>query len=188
MLVLSALMSCNQLSQQKTDAPKEEKFAPSDSEFGTYLSSLDNIPLPLNHNPLGKLPDISQNYERKGFERFRHTWTTKPLGIYYHDGKTVGIIDCSVGDWGLVPFLTTYDLEGNKIDSTGLHDKSGIDMGYDAIEHLSFYKDRRISVVDTVRRWEKNQDGSDLIEGSMKMTSGKTVYRILENGQIEKDR
>ena len=105
---------------------------------------------------------------KKGFEKYKHTWTSHPLGIYYRNDMTVGIIDCSIGDWGLVPFLTTYDLNGNKIDSTSFYKKSGQDMGYEAIEHLTFKENNSIVVIDTVKRWDFNEDESDIVEGSMK--------------------
>ena len=120
------------------------------------------------------------------FEKYTSSLDAIPLGIYYQDEKSIGIIDCSIGDWGLVPFLTTYGLKGNKIDSTGFYKKSGQDMGYEAIEHLTFNADRTITVLDTVKRWDFNEEETDIIEGSMKMTTGKVEYRVLDDGRIEK--
>jgi hypothetical protein len=174
-IVLTFLWSCTNHKEHSTI-----------NDFEKYVSTLDQIPLPLKHNPLGQLPELSKDYNKNDFKKFKHIWTSQPLGIFYRDDKTIGIIDCSVGDWGLVPFLTTYDLKGNKIDSTGFYDKSGQDLGYNAIEHLTFAENRIIIVVDTVKRWDINENKSDITEGSMKMTTGKVVYRILENGRIEK--
>ena len=98
----------------------------------------------------------------------------------------MGIVDCGIGDWGPVPFLTTYDFQGNKIDSTGFYDKSGCDMGYEGIEHLTFHADGQIVVLDTVKQWDIQADKSDIVKGSMKMTTGKVEYRIGGNGRIVK--
>ena len=59
-------------------------------------------------------------------------------------------------------------------------------MGYEAIEHVTFNADKSITVLDTVKRWDFNEDETDIIEGSMKMTTGKVEYRVLDNGRIEK--
>ena len=39
---------------------------------------------------------------------------------------------------------------------------------------------------DKTKRWDFNEDKTDIIEGSVKLTTGKTEYRITENGKIEK--
>lgn len=185
-IFLSVLWSCNSSTKKEKSTESDKSTEQTNSDFESYISTLDQITLPLETNPLGQLPEISKNFDKNKFEKYKHTWTSQPLGIYFQDEKTIGIIDCSIGDWGLVPFLTTYDLKGNKIDSTGFYDKSGQDMGYEAIEHVTFNTDRRITVLDTVKRWDFNEDETDIIEGSMKMTTGKVEFRILENGRIEK--
>lgn len=60
-------------------------------------------------------------------------------------------------------------------------------MGYEAIEYVTFNADRTITVRDTLKRWDFNEEETDIIEGSMKITTGKVEYRILENGRIEKE-
>ena len=185
-ILLTILWSCNSSTNKDSSTESVKATEQASSDFASYITTLDHIALPLETNPLGKLPEISKNFDKKNFEKYKHTWTSQPLGIYYQDEKTVGIIDCSIGDWGLVPFLTTYDLKGNKIDSTGFYDKSGQDMGYEGIEHLTFNADRTITVLDTLKRWEINEDETDIIEESMKVTTGKVKYQILENGKIEK--
>jgi hypothetical protein len=51
---------------------------------------------------------------------------------------------------------------------------------------VTFNADKSITVLDTVKRWDFNEDETDIIEGSMKMTTGKVEYRVLDNGRIEK--
>jgi hypothetical protein len=185
-ILLSVLWSCDSPTKKEKSTESSIATEQTNSDFENYISTLDKIALPIEANPLGQLPETSKNFDKNAFEKYKHTWTSQPLGIYYQDDKTIGIIDCSIGDWGLVPFLTTYDLKGNKIDSTGFYDKSGQDMGYEAIEHVTFNADKSITVLDTVKRWDFNEDETDIIEGSMKMTTGKVEYRVLDNGQIEK--
>ena len=185
-ILFTTLFSCNSPTKKEQPTEKVKATEQTNSDFENYISTLDQITLPLEANPLGQLPETSKNFDKNAFEKYKHTWTSQPLGIYYQDDNTIGIIDCSIGDWGLVPFLTTYDLKGNKIDSTGFYNKSGQDMGYEAIEHVTFNADRTITVLDTVKRWDFNEDETDIIEGSMKMTTGKVEYRVLDNGRIEK--
>lgn len=191
---LFLLTGCNnnnqqQASTQEATTPETTNPVTKTSElsaFELYVSTLEQIPLPLNHNPLGQLPELSNNYDKNGFANYKHVWTSQPLGIYFNDGETIGIIDCSIGDWGLVPFLTIYDKQGNKIDSTSFYKKSGGDMGYQAIEYLTLEANRHIIVLDTVKRWNLNEDESDIIENSMQQTIGRTEYQVLTNGMIEK--
>jgi len=183
---LTVLCGCNIKTEKINSKHNAENVERINSDFYKYLSTLDSIPLPLEHNSMGKFPNLSKKFDKSGFEKYKHTWTSQPLGIYYRDSMTIGIIDCSIGDWGLVPFLTTYDLKGNKIDSTSFYEKSGQDLGYEAIEHLTLNQNRTITLTDTVKRWDINKDQTDIIDGSLKMTTGKVEFRIQENGQIVK--
>ena len=98
---------------------------------------------------MGKTSRTFKNYNKKSFERYKHVWTSQPSGILYNDNKTVTLIDCSNGDWGLFPFLTTFDNHGNKIDSLGPYEKSGEDIGYKAIEYLKISKEKTLLVCDS---------------------------------------
>ncbi|GAA4314482.1 hypothetical protein [Nibribacter koreensis] len=184
--LLSVLWSCDSPTQKESSTKPEKAIAQDTSDFKKYISTLNQIPLPLEINPLAQFPDVSNAFDKNAFEKYKYKWAIKPLGIFYQDEETIGIIDCSNGDWGLVPFLTTYDRKGNKIDSTGFYDKSGQDMGYEAIEHLTFNPDKTIYVLDTVKRWDINEEEMDVVEGSMKMTTGKVVYQVLADGKIKK--
>ena len=187
-IILSLLWSCNYQTKKEKPTESDRKIEIANTEFENYISTLDKIVLPLKTNPFGKLPEISKDFDKNAFKNYKHTWTSKPLGIYYQNINTVGIIDCSIGDWGLVPFLTTYDLKGNKIDSTGFYKKSGQDIGYEAIEHLTFNPDRTITVIDSVKSWDFNNDKTDIVEGSMRMRTGIVKYLVLENGKIKKSK
>ena len=58
-----------------------------------YLTTLEQIPLPFKYNPLGKLPELSKNYDKKAFEKYSYFGTSKPLGVLFNDSKTVTIVD-----------------------------------------------------------------------------------------------
>ena len=187
-MLLFLFSNCNGKVDNKGTLISERKIELSRSNFKNYIMTLDQIPTPLKCNPKGQLPRFSTDYDKEKFEFYKHTSTSQPLGIYYQDDKTVGIIDCYFGDWGLVPFLTTYDLNGNKIDSTSFYELSGSDMGYEGIEHLTFTSDKTIIMLDTLKRWEIDKEKSTVKKGSMNITYGKMEYRILENGKIKKKR
>lgn len=184
--ILFALTSCSSDTKSSGDntTMENEQQDKSSNSFENYLKTLDQIPLPLSHNPLGQLPTLSKNYDKSAFEKYKHVWTSQPLGILYNDSKTVTLIDCSIGDWGLVPFLTTYDKQGNKIDSLGPYKKTGEDMGYRAIEYLTINKDKTILVSDSVITYALKPDSPDIDETSRKLTLGLTKYTIDKNGHI----
>jgi len=187
-LLLFTLTSCSTETKSVSDKTitNNEQQDDSENNFENYLKTLDQIPLPLSHNPLGQLPKLSKNYDKQAFEKYKHVWTSQPLGILFSDNKIVTLIDCSIGDWGLVPFLTTYDRQGNKIDSLGPYIKSGEDMGYRAIEYLTINKDRTILVSDSVTTYSLTPDNSDIDETSKKLTVGLTKYTIENDGRIKK--
>lgn len=186
--ILFVLTSCTTDNKPSSDLTTIENEQQGNLEisFENYLKTLDQIPLPFSYNPHGKLPELSKNYNKIGFEKYRQVWASQPLGILYNDNKTVTIIDCYIGDWGLVPFLTTYDKQGNKIDSLAPFKKTGKDMGYDAIEYLTINKDKTILVSDSVRTYALKHDSSGIDETSRKLTIGLTKYTIDENGRIKK--
>ena len=130
--------------------------------------------------------NISNDFDSIGFKKFKHVWTSFPLGIYYEDTTSIGIIEMSWGDWGLAPFLIIYDPAGNKIDSTSFYNKSGEDVGYFAMEYITFKNERTISVTDTTQRWELNEDKSDIVEGTKIVSTGQVIYKVIENGKIKK--
>ena len=155
--------------------------------FKKYIESLDQIPLPLKHSSTSELPKLSDNYDKLEFQKFKHVWTSKPLGLLYQTDKNVVTIDVSIGDIGLVPFVMSYDLNGNKIDSLGPYQKSGWDMGYEAVEYVTFTKDMTIIVADTVKTWKLNADESDIIKDSVTIKIDTVIYRVSESGKFIKN-
>ena len=172
---LYILIGCN--SNKNSESNKQ-------TEFKQYIESLDQIPLPLNHNPMGTLPELSKDYDKVAFEKFKHVWTSKPLGVLFQNDSYVVTIDLGIGDIGLVPFFISYDMNGNKIDSLGPYDKSGWDLGYEAVEYLTINNDRTIMVTDTVKKWKLNEAETDIIEDSLTLTIDTVFYRFSDIGEI----
>jgi len=88
---------------------------------------------------------------------------------------------------GPAPFVTTYDLIGNKIDSIGIFSKTRFDIGYEAMEYFTINTDGSIVVIDSTKTWDLNEDEDDIVEGTMKLNVGKTIYLISESGKIMKE-
>ncbi|MBK8848490.1 MAG: hypothetical protein IPO27_18900 [Bacteroidetes bacterium] len=188
--ILLALTNCSNDSKSFTDmtSAENQKQINSENIFENYLKTLEQIPLPFSHNPFEQLPALSKNYNKTVFEKYKHVWTTQPLGILFNDSKTVTLIDFAIGDLGLVPFLTTYDRQGIKIDSLGPYKKTGEDMGYKAIEYLTIFKDKTISVSDSVTIYTLKPDSSDIDKTSIKLTIGLTKYTIEADGHFRKQK
>ncbi|NCA21364.1 MAG: hypothetical protein EBS86_09545 [Crocinitomicaceae bacterium] len=181
-ILFFALSSCS--TKNKSVSETGEQYN-AKNPFENYLTTLEQIPLPFKYNPLGKLPELSKNYDKQAFEKYNYFGSYKPLGILFNDAKTVAIIDFSIGDNGLVPFLTTYDKKGNKIDSLAPFQKSGGDIGYFAIEYLTINKDKTVVVLDSITTYKLKSDNSDVDESTKKITTSLTKYTIEENGHIK---
>ena len=183
LLLILTLISCkNQSKSELNKVNIELKTESVELRFQDYLKTLDNIKLPIKYSLSGS--EFSKNFNEIGFNKYKHVWTSKPYGILYKNETNVVLADLSIGDGGWIPFITSFDLNGNKIDSLGPYKKSGMDIGYEAIEFLTFKNDRTITVVDSIRKWKLNIDETDIIENSLKITSDTIIYKIKENGKI----
>jgi hypothetical protein len=183
LLLILTLISCkNQSKFELNNIDSELKADNVELNFQDYIKTLDKIKLPIEYS-LSK-SEFSKKFSKIGFEKYKHVWTSKPYGILYESDNNIVLADLSIGDGGLVPFITSFDLNGNKIDSLGPYKKSGMDIRYEAKEFLTFNNNRKITVIDSIRKWKLNNDGTDIIENSLKITSDTTIYRIKENGKI----
>ena len=155
--------------------------------FDEYVKTLNQIPLPLNHSSHEEqFSVISKTYDSTGFKNYKHVWTSIPLGKLYESDSVVVLVDLSYGDYGQVPFITSFDRKGNKIDSLGPFKKTGTDIGYYAIEFLTINKDWTIMVTDTLKEWKLNADETDIIPDSLTITIDTTIYKIGKLGKIIK--
>ncbi len=182
------LISCSEKTQKNEISSKNVEITET-TNFNEYLKSLNQIPLPFKYasSDGNEFPNISSNYDKKGFSKYKHSWTSKPLGILYKNKNYVSIIDLAIGDYSYVPFLTSYDLKGNKIDSLSVFKVSGVDFGYEAVEYLHLKPKMIFSVSDTIKRWKINKTETDVIENSLKITTKTINYKYSENGKFVKE-
>ena len=186
-----SLFACSNKKIQETNRNPSEPTYYNESgtgiSFKNYIKTLDQIPLPFNYSQSGKLPELSRNYNREGFEKYKHVWTSQPLGILFKENNFVALVDCSIGDTGLVPCILTFDNHGNKIDSLAPYGKSGSDIGYESTEFIRITKEKDIIVIDSTKKWTLKDDKSDLIEGTMKLTVDTTIYKVDNQGRFKKN-
>lgn len=176
-IILTLLVSYN----PGYNRPRQSSNA---ARFNDYIKSLNYIPLPFSHSAKElNFSIISPNYDKTEFERFKYRGTVKPLGILFKDSKHIVTVDLAIGDEGLVPFLVCFDIKGTKLDSLGPYQLSGGGVGYDAVERLIVARDRKITVVDTVKTWKDNSKGSNLSNFS-KTSIGLTHYFLTPDGKF----
>ncbi len=180
---LISFIGCSTPSNKRSD--KNEKAGIS---FDTYLKTLDKVSLPLYHNPEQTFPKISYNYNKEGFKKFKSSWESEPIGILFRDKNTVALIEFVVADFGYAPFIITYDINGNKIDSLAPYEKTGYDIGYRAMEYLTIREDKSIIVKDSVVTYDINSDSTDIIDSTAKLKIGFTNYKIDSKGYFRKSK
>lgn len=171
-ILLSIGYSCNISSQNEKGG------------FNHYLSSLEKVDLPLEYSTYSGLEFNKIEFDTIGFEKYKHVWTISPVGILYESEESITTLEYSIGDYGLAPFLVSYDTKGNKIDSLGPYEKSGVDLGYDGKEYVKILAERRIIVIDSIKKWDINPQGTDIISESLKVTSDTIVYIVESDGKI----
>lgn len=166
---------------------KDTAKSTSQAGFDKYVASLSAVPLPFKNSTLrGSIKSYSKNYDKTGFEKFKHAWTTQPIGVVYKTENYIVTMETSIGDEGPVPFFTSYDKKGNKIDSLGPYKKSGFDIGYESAEYLTVNSDKTIRVTDSTKTWKLNKDKTDIIEKTMKLSVGTTSYTVTNEGRFRK--
>lgn len=187
LLGMILLIGCN----SSTETNSEEKAqTPAKNDgltiFERYVGSLEKIPLPFTHNPMEDLPKLSTSYDSVAFSTYRSRQAVAPLGILFQTERAVGIIDYGWGDLGQVPYLTTYALSGKKLGSISFYEKTGSDMGYEAMEYVSIQPDLSIMITNTIKSWDLNKKKTDIVKKSMTLTEDTIRYQITTAGKIEK--
>lgn len=154
--------------------------------FENYINSLDQIPLPFSHCSMKELPKLSKNYDSITYEKYKLSWASQPLGILYNDKNRVTVIDCAIGDWGLVPLLVSYDRNGNKIDSLSPYEKSGEGAGYFAVEWLIINADKTILINDSIANYSANRDSLEMDEKNKKFEKHSLKYALNSDGRFRR--
>lgn len=153
--------------------------------FETYLKSLATLPTPLHFSTTDDgLADLSPTYDSALFSRYKHVWAYRPYGKVVYEDSTTVVIDIVIGDI-TVPLLTTFDREGNKVDSLNLFARAGWDIGFASDEFVTLTADKKIIITDSTTRWDLNATGDDIIEGTEKLTVKTFIYALDERGSIK---
>jgi hypothetical protein len=151
--------------------------------FSDYLNSLDELELPLNFD-LNSRMDASKNYDSTLFETYKHAWTYAPYGIAFKKNKIVGVIEYSIADNGLAPFLITLDNQGNKIDSLNILGNTGFGEQGQTLESATLDTDLKLVVTDSSKSWQIDSEYNE-IANTTELRVSTTTYQVLENGKIK---
>ena len=151
--------------------------------FSDYLKTLDVLELPLNFD-LNSRMDASKNYDSTLFETYKHVWTYAPFGIAFQNDKIVGVIEYSIADNGLAPFLITLDNQGNKIDSLNILGNTGFGEQGQTLESATLDADLKLVVTDSSKSWQIDSDYNE-IPNTTELRVSTTTYQVLENGKIK---
>jgi hypothetical protein len=151
--------------------------------FPDYLKGLDELELPLSFD-LNSEMDASKNYDSTLFETYKHVWTYAPYGIAFKNNKVVGVIEYSIADNGLAPFLITLDNQGNKIDSLNILGNTGFGEQGQTLESAILDADLKLVVTDSSKSWQIDSDYNE-IPNTTELRVTTTTYQVLENGKIK---
>ncbi|MGY3795728.1 hypothetical protein [Aquimarina sp. 433] len=157
---------------------KEEKG------FSDYLRSLDTLVLPQKFS-LNSTMNSSNKYDSILFKKYKHRWTYAPYGIAFNNERIVGIIEYSIADNGLAPFLITFDNNGNKIDSLNILGNSSFGMKGQTLESAILDTNLKLVVIDSSKSWQVDIDANK-IPNTTKLRVSTTIYKIQKNGKIKK--
>ena len=149
--------------------------------FNDYISHLKEIDLPFVYSSsnLGiqsKIPNLNENELSK--YKF---WNKETIGKLIQTKDFTIIVERRIGDY-LTPTFITYDKNGNQIESFVPYKKTGNDMGYNSIEHVTVDKTMTVTVIDSTTLWKLNSEKTNIIRGSDSLTVGKTIYHLNNNG------
>jgi len=154
-------------------------------QFQAFIDQFPTKTLPIKINgctdeilDLPKL-DIKLSSEYSKDAEYEHIYGIIPSNGNYISTITLGEADC------FVPILTTYKLNGERIDSKPINiGYCGPDPCYECVENMTINSEYRIYVADTIKTSDCD-DNFNSIAGTEKI---KVVYKegkLTENGVIE---
>jgi hypothetical protein len=164
-----------------------QKEVKSTNDFATYLGSLDSLETPVKFDTKTELKSKSERYDTALFKKYKHAWASVPYGKIFENDSIVVLVDVGVGDI-LVPLITTFTQQGDKLDSINPYDKAGADMGYLSYEFVTINSNKEIIVTDSTKTWKLNKDETDVIQGTERLTLDTVIYRINNQGKIIKQK
>lgn len=165
------------------DAPTSAQEAPT---FSSYIASLDKVTLPFRHHALKGGPQPLTKMDTTAFAAFKHAWSKAPVGIVMENDLFIVTMEYSMGDFGSVPLLISYNMKGKNIDFLAPYSNTGMDMGYQAVESLEITSNGKILVTDTVITWDMVEQGDDWVDGPKDTTVSVTTYTLEKRGEFVK--
>lgn len=155
------------------------------SDFERYVDSLGEVGLPMEYNTFENVISVSKGYHKELYRTFKHSYANSPIGIVFRTNHTTVIADGVAADLCFCPAYISYDSLGNKIDSLIPYEVSVQDYGLYGIEYVTFSDEGKITVIDTLKKWDKHPNGSEIIPESIVMTTDTTVYQVQEDGTFK---
>jgi hypothetical protein len=151
--------------------------------FPDYLKSLDKLELPLKFD-LNSRMEASKNFDSALFETYKHAWTYATYCIAFENDSIVGVIEYSIADNGLAPFLITRDKQGNKIDSLNILRNTVFSEQGQTLESAVLNADLKLIVTDSSKSWRIDEDYNE-IPNTTELRVSNTTYQIQEDGKIK---
>jgi hypothetical protein len=163
--------------------------SPKDNDFNRFVGQLETLQTPISLGTM-RFPErqTSQAYDKELFRKFKYSTAHEVYGKIYEDDKAVGIIYSVIGDIN-VPILVTYDKQGSRIDSLNLFENaSGFDFESETYEHVTFFPNKTIQVIDSIKTWKTDETGEDRVPETETLTIDTLIHRITGDGKIVKDK
>jgi hypothetical protein len=184
-LLFVLAIGCAENTNNENDSSANSKKLLVEKSFIDFVSELDEMELPTRINAQSSFMGSSDSFDTLSFKKYGHSYALRPVGVFYEKDNRIGIISFGIGDMGAVPFLSTYDSIGNRIDSSSFYETSGYGPGYEAMEYLTFDTGGKIVMTDTIKIYPLNEN-DDIIDSIVTIKTSRTIFQIMEDGSIEK--
>ena len=152
--------------------------------FEDYVKSLDKLEFPLEFSIYSKM-EASKSYDSKLFKKYKHAWTYAPYGVAFQKENIIGIVEYSIADNNLAPFLITYDGQGHKIDSLNILSNVGGGEYGQTIQRAILSEELELSIIDSTFSWELDKN-YEIDSTTIEIEVAETFYRIQIDGAIQK--
>ena len=156
------------------------------NDFDDYLSQVEKIETPITFNS-ENYPGTTkyQTYKKELFDKFKKKGSIELQGLMYNEKHFVGLIFNIIAD-NNIPFLVTYDKEGNKIDSLTLFPNAIYSLNKETVDEVTFYSDKRIQIISKTKTWDLNDTGDEIVEGTEKNITDTILVTVDKFGRVIK--
>lgn len=154
------------------------------NEFEEYIDSLDKIPLPESYGQ-ETAQSVTVNYNTTLFNKFKHHKADCPSGAIILRNNFVCTVDLDTNNGVYHPYLMTYDLKGNKLDSLELLNGMGSgDFGKTDI-YATIQENGVIILTDTTYNWKFSDTGT-IDSTKIRLSTRNYEYHIQDGGEIRR--